>query len=325
MLFEDLPRLPLAHLPTPLWRHGALDRLVGAEVWVKRDDLSEGAAAGNKIRKLEYLLAEALQTGKDTIITCGGAQSNPARATALCCAKLGLTCLLILRSQDAAHEAAVGNLMLDYLAGAEVRWITPEQDRDIDAVLASTKAELEASGRRVRVIPKGGSNARGAMGYVRAMGELRRQLDAGEAGGRAFDAIVHACGSGGTAAGVAVGAARYEVASRLLSMAVCDDSAYFTGIISGLATNMRTMAEDLSEPLACEVVDDFKGPAYGEATAEQLSFLRSVARRTGLVLDPVYSGKALHGLSKLALKGQRVLFIHTGGLPGLLAQADRFE
>ncbi len=316
-------RLPLAHLPTPLWHNDALDELVGVEVWVKRDDMSAGAAAGNKIRKLEFLLADALARGSSTVITCGAVQSNHARATALCAAGLGLRSLLFLRAAEPrAPHAAVGNLMLDRLVGAEVRFISPEQYRERELLMADAARELERDGRAPYVIPEGGSNGIGAQGYVEAMREIRSQLDHGLGGGpRGFDAVVHACGSGGTAAGIVLGARRFDVAPVVHAIAVCDDRAWFESVIGRIvleAVGQGADGRDLAELVVHNV---YKGPAYGVASDEQRRFIVEVARRSGLVLDPVYSGKALFGLSRMEEKPRRVLFIHTGGLPGLLAQS----
>ena len=220
-------KLALARTPTPIIRHDALDELVGAEVWVKRDDLTEGPAAGNKIRKLEYLLAEALDRGARVVVTCGALQSNHARATAILARQLGLRSVLLLRSQDPARARADrGNAFLDLLVGAELRGITPAQYRERDRLMAEVAREMAERGDSAYVIPEGGSSGLGALGYVDAMAEVRRQLDAGEAGGpKGFDAVAHACGSGGTAAGVVLGAALHGVAPTVLAMAVCDDRA----------------------------------------------------------------------------------------------------
>ena len=294
-------RLQLAHLPTPLWHNAALDELVGARVWVKRDDMTAGAAAGNKVRKLEYLLGDALERKATVVFTCGGIQSNHARATALLAAQLGLRCKLMLRTSapDAQHPA-VGNLMLDRLAGAEIQFITPHAYRKREALMQAAAAELESETDRAYVIPEGGSNGLGALGYVEAMREVRIQLDQGLGGGPApFDAVVHACGSGGTAAGVVLGAARYRVASTVIAIAVCDDRASFEQIIGRVVAEAESWLGGGSARAQLEVLDEFRGPAYAVASDEQRDFITEVGKRCGLVLDPVYSGKALFGLSRL--------------------------
>ncbi|HEY6562668.1 MAG TPA: D-cysteine desulfhydrase family protein [Polyangiaceae bacterium] len=322
-----MPRkLPLAHVPTPLFRHDALDRLVGTALWIKRDDMTAGAEAGNKIRKLEYLLGDALERGATTVITCGGVQSNHARATALCCARFGLRSLLLLRTPQPDEPQTVhGNLLLDRLAGAEVRFILPAQYQNRSELMSDVQRELDEQGQNAYVIPEGGSDGLGALGYVDAMQEVRAQLDLGLGGGPTpFDAVAHACGSGGTAAGVVLGAARWSVAKQVYAMAVCDDRAYFESRIGAIVAHARTLDHSLSSTAELSVFDSWKGPGYGVASAEQLAFIREVASTTGLVLDPVYTGKALFALSRLTPKPARVLFIHTGGLPGLLAEAAAF-
>jgi D-cysteine desulfhydrase len=318
-------KLRLANTPTPLFRHDALDALVGTAVWVKRDDMTAGPEAGNKIRKLEYLLCDARERGAQAVITCGGLQSNHARATALAARQLGLRTVLLLRTAapGPATQLDSGNAFLDALVGAEVRLITPDQYRVRDALMRDVALELEGRGERAYVIPEGGSSGLGALGYVDAMGEVRAQLDAGEAGAPSqFDAVVHACGSGGTAAGVSLGASLHGIAPRTLAMAVCDDSAYFESVIGRLIASARTLLTTPARPNALHIIDEFKGPAYAVASPEQARFISRVARACGLILDPVYTGKALFGLAALRDKPARALFIHTGGLPGLLAQCQ---
>jgi D-cysteine desulfhydrase len=330
---RDIGRLCLAHLPTPIVRPARLAEAMGIDLWMKRDDATGGAESGNKVRKLEFLLADAQRRDADTVITCGGIQSNHARATALVAAGLGMRALLFLRTTepdlDASRAPLEGNVLLDRMVGAELRLITPAQYRERGRIMAEAAVELEAAGRRPYVIPEGGSNGLGALGYVEAMAEVRRQLDVGIAGGQPFDVVVHACGSGGTAAGVALGAGRYEVAAEVRAMAVCDDAPTFETVIDRIMAEAIDLDPRLGRAAARLVVDDrAKGPAYGVSTADQRRRVVQAARLSGLVFDPVYTGKALSGLWDLvesgALRGERVLFLHTGGLPGLLAQGATF-
>lgn len=324
----SIARLRLVHGPTPLLRLPALAERLGVDLWIKRDDATGGVEAGNKVRKLEFLLADALAQRADTILTCGALQSNHCRATAALAARLGLRCRLFLRTDDPdALPPLTGNALLMRLLGAEITPISPAAYRDRTALMSSAAAELRRLGRRPYIIPEGGSNGLGAFGYIEAMGEVRQQLDAGLAGGRPFDLIVHACGSGGTAAGVALGAARHQVASLVVAAAVCDDRAYFQDVTSHIVDEARDIDPELPAPVPLLIEDRFKGPRYGVSSPEQLALLVEMARRYGLVLDPVYTGKALHTLAQLihhepAYLGRRVLFIHTGGLPGLLAEGD---
>ncbi len=361
----SLKRVFLVHAPTPIERRPALDEIVGAKVWIKRDDATGGAEAGNKLRKLEFLLADARARKSEVVITCGGLQSNHARATALACARLGLRAVLYLRVPDpsrAADELVLsGNVLLDRLAGAEICFISPAEYRERNAIMEHARRELEAEGAPAYVVPEGGSNGLGSLGYVEAMREVRRQLDLGLCEGlptlsgspARFDVVAHACGSGGTAAGVALGAARFEVATQTWAFAVCDDHAYFEKTITRIATEARGFDSSLPELAVLDaassalrggvsralgpdgaatlVIDDrAKGPAYAVMDPEQKRFLVQVARKTGLVLDPVYSGKALYGVAQAVERGDisrdaNVLFVHTGGLPGLLAQGEELR
>jgi len=328
-MLTSLPRALLAHLPTPLQRPQRLAAALGLDLWVKRDDMTGGPEAGNKIRKLELLLADAVASGAGTVITCGGLQSNHARATAVCAAALGMRAVLYLRTTRPEDGAPLeGNVLLDRLVGAQIRLITPETYRERERVMLEAAAGLGDAGRKAYVIPEGGSNGLGALGYVLAMAEVREQLDRGLAGGGAFDVIVHACGSGGTAAGVALGAAHYRVARAVRAMAVCDDAPTFERIIARIVAEARGLAPELGETADLVIDDRARGPAYGVSTPEQRALIARVARESGLVLDPVYTGKAFAGLAAMAergeLSGARVLFLHTGGLPGLLAQGATF-
>ncbi|MBL8607595.1 MAG: pyridoxal-phosphate dependent enzyme [Myxococcales bacterium] len=324
-------RLALAHTPTPLALLGPTSEALGVRVWVKRDDATGGAETGNKIRKLEYLAAAAVDAGATHLVTCGAVQSNHARATAVVAARLGLRSVLLLRRRPGEEPRLVGNLLVDRLVGAETRFITPEQYRSRTALMDDVAREIGAAGGRAYVIPEGGSNALGSLGYVRAMGEVRAQLDAGAAGDvRRFDVVVHACGSGGTAAGVSVGASAYGVADRVLAACVCDDEAYFAGVVATIHEGIRELAPSLPAPAPLDFDASEKGPAYGVMNDDQKRVLVEVARADGLVLDPVYTGKAMCTLraavaSGRVREGADVLFLHTGGLPGLLAEAQAFE
>ncbi len=334
-----MKRLALAHLPTPIQQPQRLCDVLGVDLWVKRDDATGGPEGGNKIRKLEYLLADALEQGCDTVITCGGIQSNHARATATLAAALGLSAVLLLResSIESDGEGAgveplpdqiplVGNLLLDLMVGADVRLISPASYQRRGEVMRNAADLLRADGAKPYVIPEGGSNGLGALGYVEAMAEIRRQLDDGVAEGRPFDVIVHACGSGGTAAGAALGASHYGVAGEIQAMAVCNDVDYFDRKIGTIIEECRSLAPELGAPASWTVDVSAKGPAYGVSTPPQRARMIEAAQLSGLILDPVYTGKAFFGLWEQCesgrFDGKRVLFLHTGGLPGLLAQAS---
>jgi len=333
---DTAPRLRLAHLPTPIERHPALDELLGVRLTVKRDDMTGGVEAGNKIRKLEFLLADAKKKGATYVLTCGAAQSNHARATAVLGARLGLRVVLFLRVPDPKNPPPDrGNLFIDRLVGAHVGFVSPEEYANRAAIMASAASALEDEGERAYVIPEGGSNGRGSLGYVAAMREIERQRRAGLGDHEApFDVVTFACGSGGTAAGVAFGNALFPVAKEVRAAIVCDDVGYFARVTAKILEELYAIAGDEGRKLDPKsfggdrrLVFDAaaKGPSYGVMTSEQRRFVRDVARTSGLVTDPVYTGKALFGVAEPVKRGEiargsRVLFLHTGWLPGLLSE-----
>ena len=252
MFFHTVPRVTLAHLPTPLYPiprllPGLFLRAAGLpRMFIKRDDLTRAALSGNKVRKLEFLLADALEQGASTILTCGGAQSNHCRATALSAARLHLASELYLRTDDPQRPLpAEGNILLDRLCGAGLRPISRAQYQDRAAVMEAGAQALRSAGRKPYVIPEGGSNAVGCLGYVACIAELLTQLPAGPL------TLLHATGSGGTGAGLALGVALFGLPWRVVGVNVCDDRAYF----------ISAMGQILEEVAA----------RYGVAEAEQLS------------------------------------------------------
>jgi D-cysteine desulfhydrase len=292
----------LARLPTPLVRLERVSRALGAEIWCKRDDLTGLALTGNKVRKLEFLLAEALERGADVVLTTGGVQSNHARATAVAARQLGLDVVLLLRGSPT--DDPDGNLLLDYLLGARIVWCTGTEYRERrDAILAELAERERAKGRRPYVIPEGGSNALGARGYAAAAEEI----------GERFDHVVVACGSGGTVAGLALG----PDIGPIHGIAVCDDRAYFEARI-------RAMDPAIPAPgPRWHIEDGFQGPGYGIATSEVWAGVRQMAELEGLLLDPVYTGKAWWALRTRVAEGTwdgRILFWHTGGVFGLFGR-----
>ena len=321
-------RLALARTGTPLEPLPRTSAALGVELLVKRDDLTGAELTGNKVRKLEYLLAEAQDQAADTVITCGGEQSNHARATALAAAKVGLRCRLVLRTDDPARPpAATANILLDLLAGASIRWISRADWALRNELMAEEAAAVTAAGGAPYVIPEGGSNALGAWGYVGCAEELAADLAPLPP---RPTTIVHAIGSGGTSAGLVMGARMTGLDARGVRVAgvnVCDDRAYFVAAIGRICAAMTArwglpvIADD-----DLDIVDGHVGRGYAQSRPEELVTLRDLCRRDGLVLDPVYSGKAFHGLvTELARApgrfGGRVVFIHTGGIFGLFPAA----
>ena len=327
-------KLRLAHLPTPIAELARLREIVGCRVWVKRDDMTGGPEAGNKIRKLEYLLADAVDLGAQTVVTCGAVQSNHARATAVLAARLGLRTRLFLRVRhgETLPLPPTGNLFVDKLVGAVVSTVTPEEYRDRGNIMQDAASELTRRGERAYVIPEGGSNGLGALGYVDAMLEIAEQARVGLCP-RDFDHVFFACGSGGTAAGIALGVARTGIAGRVHAACVCDDAEYFETAVRRIVPEAQSFDADLASLSARPAIafdDREKGPSYGIMSKEQRALVVRVARETGLLLDPVYTGKAMSALAAQVRRGEvsrdaKVLFIHTGGLPGLLAESAAFE
>jgi D-cysteine desulfhydrase len=326
LLDLEPPRVPLANTPT---RGHWLRYPAGTRIWIKRDDHTGSELSGNKVRKLEYLFAEAVQQQATHVITCGGEQSNHARATAMAAAQLGLRSVLILRTDDPARPPApTGNILLDRLVGAELRWISRPQWRDRNRLLAEEAERVRAAGGTPYVIPEGGSNALGSWGYLRAAAELAEDLE-GIAAPDHPVTIVYACGSGGTGAGLVLGAKLLGLASRGISVAgvnVCDDRAYFIEVIGRICADFdeRWQLDARVTPDDIQIVDGHVGLGYARSRPEELATIRDVCRSDGVVLDPVYTGKAFHGVVTELRRdprrfGAAVAFVHTGGMFGLFA------
>jgi D-cysteine desulfhydrase len=318
-------RIELARTPTPLAHLERTSAEIGVELWVKRDDLTGVELSGNKVRKLEFLLADARARGADTVITGGGEQSNHCRATAMAAARLGMRSLLLLRCADPdAPPPTRGNILLDRLAGAEIVWIDQATWVRRDEAFARQADRLRAAGRQPYVIPEGGSNAIGSWGYVRCAEELERDL--ADLPPRPTT-ILYACGSGGTGAGLVAGASLLGWRQRDIRVAgvnVCDDRDYFVAAISRICADMSGVA---IEDRDIDIVDGYVGRGYARSRPEELVLLAELARREALILDPVYTGKAFFGLVRELERdrqrfGDRVVFLHTGGIFGLFPCAD---
>lgn len=316
-------RLALAHLPTPLEKLERLSKYLGGpELWIKRDDQTGLANGGNKARKLEFLLADALAQGCDHIVTTGAPQSNHCRQTAAAAAHCGLGCSLVLRGLAPANPN--GNILLDRLLGAHLYW--PGDQSPADRA-TQVMEELRAMGRKPYFIPLGGSNVLGATAYVLAMQELTAQLT--ELNSK-IDFIVFASSSGGTQAGIVLGAQVYAFSGRVLGISVDHSADYLTAQVGALAT--ATAAHLGLDPLPLadrvEVNDDYLGEGYAVLGAPEREAIQLMAQSEGILLDPVYTGRAMAGLIDLIRWGaftrrQTVLFWHTGGTPALFAYADR--
>ena len=323
------PRLHLAQLPTPLQYLSRLsERFNGPRIWVKRDDLSGSVLSGNKIRKLEFNLAQALAEGCDTVITCGGLQSNHCRATALLCAQLGLKCHLLLRGEQAA--SADGNLLLDQLAGAEISYYSAAQfQRELSALLLACQQSYAVAGNKAFIIPTGASDAIGVWGYVQACAELKQDF---ARSGIDPKHIICATGSGGTQAGLTAGVSAYGIDAQVWGVNVCDDEAWFVNKVN---KDLRDWEDRYQtginlDSLSVKVIDGYVGPGYAQADAEIFKCIADVAATEGLVLDPVYTGKAFYGMLDQLQQGRfgstgDIVFMHTGGVYGLFPQRGHFE
>jgi D-cysteine desulfhydrase len=298
---------------------------------VKRDDLTGVELTGNKVRKLEFVLADALLQKADIVLTCGGAQSNHGRATAIAAARLGLRCRLILRTPDPLHPPAIeGNLLMDLLAGSDIVWITPEQYKKRNEVFDREAERVRRTGLKPYVIPEGASNALGAWGYIHAAAELKLDLQGLPGGTRQRTTIVHATGSGGTTAGLILGTKLLDLNARIVGINVCDDRNYFVRTIGEICEDcISTYGLNLSfsRDSDIEIVDGYVGLGYAQSRPEELSLLMNLASTEGLFLDPVYTGKAFFGMvSELhrspGIFGERIVFLHTGGIFGLLPKAN---
>ncbi len=308
---SDFPRIPLGLFPTPIHRLDNLSRLLGTNVYVKRDDLSGLGLGGNKVRKLEFLLAEAKAQGAEVVFTTGGAQSNHAMLTAAAAGKLGMTPILILKKRGVT--ARRGNQLLEHLMGTEVRFVDTDDYADIYAEMDRVGRAL---GRPYYKIPCGGSNALGSLGYVACAQEIAWQ-------DLHFDHIVCAEGSGGTMAGLALGAKLFLPGSRVWGMMVDTDP--FETITPALMREAAALLEaDVTIGPEDFTLRDQCGPGYALPSAEGNAAIALMAAQEGLFLDPVYTGKAFAGLIALAREGifmpqDRVLFLHSGGAGGLFA------
>lgn len=326
----QFPRLHIVHLPTPL---EPLDRLSaaleGPRIWIKRDDCTGLATGGNKARKLEFLMADAIQRGADTIVTSGATQSNHARQTAAFAARLGLKCKLVLEERIKPGDAGFrnnGNALLDRLTGAEIHFVPP--GTETSPLMSEIARDCSASGGTPYVIPVGGSNPVGTMGYVHAARELNAQaaelqLEIGE--------VVLASGSAGTQAGLLVGFRACDLNAPVWGVSVGRPKESLEPIVLNLAQETTALAgADMTiAPEDVLVSSEFVGQGYGLPTVEAIEAIELTARHEGIMLDPVYTGKAMAGLvhrirQGIYKPGQNIVFWHTGGVAGLFAYADAF-
>ena len=315
----SIPSVPLGQLPSPIEKMDRLRDALGGgpALLVKRDDAIPFAFGGNKVRKLPYVIAEALAQGADTLITCGGVQSNHARATTAAAVKYGLTPVLV--ANGAAPDKASGNALLDQLMGAEVHYVSSREARA--PAMAMLADGLRAAGRKPYIVPLGASTPLGALGYVRAVGELIEQ-------GVRPDVIVHACSSGGTTAGLAAGCTLHGLNTRIIGVSADDPAAGVLRIVretvAGVGTLLQEDGEDLSRRAPVEIDDTQVGEGYGIPTERSREAQRLAATKEAIFVDHTYTAKALGALIAWVREGrfdrsETVLFWHTGGQVGIFA------
>ena len=331
MHLARFPRIKLAHLPTPLeFLPRLTEHLRGPDIYVKRDDCTGLASGGNKTRKLEFLMAEALEQGADTVITQGAVQSNHARQTAAAAARLGLKCELLFENRISDPDPDYlksGNVLLDQLFGAAITHFPA--GADMQAAMEELATTLSDAGQKPYVIPGGGSNPTGALGYVNCALELLAQANNRQI---RIDHLVHATGSAGTQAGLVTGLRATHSGIPVLGIGVNAPRDVQEQKVYDLAVET---AEFIDAPGCVQREDivancDYVGAGYGVPTEGMIEAVKLLARLEGLLFDPVYSGKGLAGMIDLVTTGyfagaKSIVFIHTGGVAGLFGYSAQLQ
>ena len=335
MKLNDIPRVSLSFLPTPLEPlHALTKHLGGPQIWIKRDDMTGLATGGNKARKLEFLVADAINNKADTLLTFGAVQSNHARMTAAAACKLGLKSFLVLSGSKPA--TVTGNLLLDEIMGCEYLFLPdyndPSKHDEMRMAVFNIVQDLTEKGRSVYMIPPGGSTPLGDIGYYLATVEMFEQ--ARELGFR-IDHILVAMGSGGTHAGLLTGAKCLDMPTKVIGIAVNKKGSLAELGLPPIEVIVNQVGELIGEEPSATPDDvvihyDYYGEAYGVITPECVEAIRLMARLEGIFLDPVYTGKAMAGMIDLIGKGQfhkdeNIVFMHTGGYPGIFPHAESFR
>ncbi|PAB60579.1 D-cysteine desulfhydrase family protein [Anaeromicrobium sediminis] len=322
-------KLSLGNLPTKIEPLEKLSKVIGGpNIYIKRDDQTGLEVSGNKVRKLEFAVKEAIDRGCDTLITCGGVQSNHCRATAAVAAKLGLKCYLVLRGNE--EEDLDGNYFLDRLLGAKIKFISKEEYQyDREEIIDNLKKKLENNGYKPYIIPMGASNGIGNFGYFNCMKEIEQQE---KELGIEFDAVVATVGSGSTYGGLLLYNKYKNRDSKVYGINICDNAYHFKKVIKEIIDESLEYVEeqiDISEE-DINIIDGYAGLGYAISQDEELEFIKYLARLEGVILDPVYTGKAMYGLAKEIKDGnlgehKNILFIHTGGLFGLFPKRNMMK
>lgn len=321
-------RFPLGFYPTPIQKLERTGKKLGVELYVKRDDLTESVAAGNKIRKLEYLLKDAVDTGCDTVITVGGVQSNHARATVYLARRLGLHPVVVLTGAE-PPKPYDGNLFLEWVAGAEIHFVDdPDFWGASDRKMKELAEGFAKRGRKAYSIPMGGSSSFGHLGYLNAAVEIAAQE---KETGVKFDSVFCAVGTAGTLGGLLLARKLAGFDKRIVGVNVSETADFFKDrAAEATAAFGEKFGFDAAVPRSgIEILDGFVGPGYARTTPEGMALIRELAETEGIVLDPVYTGKAFQGMKSMiengdVPRGSKVLFLHTGGIFGLFPIKNEF-
>jgi len=330
MISMNLPipkSLKLAITPTPLQKLRDISLITsGYELYLKRDDLTGFGLSGNKVRKLEFLAYEALKKKADTLITCGGFQSNHVRATALVSAQLGLKSVLVLFGDESPKVE--GNLFLDKLCGAELRFIHSSEYGNVDKIMEETSEELKSKGKKPYIIPEGGSNSLGVWGYIKASFEMKKQTDKLNL---KISRIFTALSSAGTCCGLFLGAKlsgwKINVAGINVRFLPSYPVEKIYSLLEKTIAQYRLKVKFKEKEI--KVIEDYAGEGYALNTKEELEFIKAFTSQTGILLDPVYTGKAMFGFLDMLKKGEfskkgNIIFLHTGGGFGLFPLKEKF-
>lgn len=326
-----MKKIEIANLPTKIKKLEKFSKELNTNIYIKRDDHTGTEISGNKIRKLEYLAKDAIDNGYNLLITCGGIQSNHCRATVATATMFGLKSAVLLRISDKPPVA--GNYFLDKLLGADVKFCTREEySNHRGEIMEAMAAEYRKQGYKPYIIPEGASNAIGTLGYYNCMDEILKQE---KEMGITFNTIVVATGSGGTYAGLYLANEVKKLGKRVIGMAVCDNTEYFTNIAHTIATEALQYIPEYKDftlnKSNIEINDKYIGIGYALSRPEELEFIKNFARTEGVILDQVYTGKAMYGLynelkpgGNINPENNNILFIHTGGLFGLFAISENY-
>lgn len=311
-------KIQLAVVPTPIETLTFQNK----KFLIKRDDMTGSELSGNKVRKLEYLISEALSEKADTILTCGGIQSNHARATTIAACRAGLKTKLFLWGSE--NSIPDGNHFLNMMYGAEIVYLTKREYDNVDEIMLAERKNLSRKKKNVYIIPEGGSTTKGIYGYITFVNELKKQIDMDEMNG-----IILSCGSGGTAAGIIAGLSYYKSDFKVYAVNVLYEEHEMRKKILTLAQsailkfnlNCRLRNENLI------ILDGYSREGYKSITKDKLKLIKNFAKETGILLDPVYTGKAFKAYNDRFLKkgkGMKNIFLHTGGLFGIFGRTDEY-